>query len=108
MTGSDRLVQNPLGPAAVGVEGSVVTPVIEMARKTYSRGLGGEPGSPPVAHDLCSTTLGASACHSDPVIFSGGEEGKGSPGFFWVTPFDRDGEKRGVTATRFLESRCCE
>lgn len=40
----------------------------EMVKQTYRRGLAGEPGSPTVAHDLCSSTLGASACHGDPVI----------------------------------------
>lgn len=50
--------------------------VIEMAKQTYSRGR----GCLTVAHDLCSSTLGASACHGDPVIFSGGGEGKGPAG----------------------------
>lgn len=79
MTGSDRLVQNPLGPGASrpchGWRGGFKR-VIEMVKQTYSKGLAGEQGCPTVAHDLCPSTLGASACHSDPVMFSGGEEGK--------------------------------
>lgn len=50
-----------------------------------SWGLAGEQGRPTVAHDLCSSTLRASACDGDPVIFSSSKEGKDPRGFLYVT-----------------------